>query len=491
MPNLEEVFKTSGVPTYTFVEPQEYPRLLIGLRTAGRSVIIEGPSGIGKTTAVMTALSALKMGDHVTLLSARNPQDIEYIAALPSLGEVGTVIIDDFHRLDTEVRASLADYMKTLADSENKAVKVVVLGINRAGENLIDLANDLVNRITIIRFEQNPDFKVTELIEKGEAALNASFNVGDEIVETSNGSFYLAQMFCQEILASLRIMETSDSLYRTEVSMEQIKSTIWDRLGAVFRERCELFCLGVRRRIEGRAPYLHILNWLANSGDWTLSLDSAIRTNTKLGGSAGQVVKKGFLEKLVEENDDIKDVLHFDAQSHQLTVEDPQFLFFIRNIPWKQFAHDLGYKSIEFSRRYDFALSFAGSNRDVAEALFNSLAQRDVEVFYDRNEQYRMLAKDIEEYLLPIYQSEAESILVILGPDYPERYWTRMESNAFKERLGDGSVVPIYFSNAPPSPFDEARRLGGIVIDRAKSLEQQIEAIADQLMLSYEESREA
>src|SRR5699024_9632734 len=56
---LEDVFKLSGVPGVTFVEPVEYTRLLVSLRTAGRGVVIEGPSGIGKTSAVAKALSHL------------------------------------------------------------------------------------------------------------------------------------------------------------------------------------------------------------------------------------------------------------------------------------------------------------------------------------------------------------------------------------------------------------------------------------------------
>src|SRR5688500_9128733 len=58
-PKLEEVFKTSGLPTFTFVQPVEYSQLLIAIRTAGRGVVIEGPSGIGKTTAVEKALDEL------------------------------------------------------------------------------------------------------------------------------------------------------------------------------------------------------------------------------------------------------------------------------------------------------------------------------------------------------------------------------------------------------------------------------------------------
>ncbi len=50
---LQQVFVLSGVPVYTFVQPVEYIQLLVALRTAGRGIVIEGPSGIGKTTAVM------------------------------------------------------------------------------------------------------------------------------------------------------------------------------------------------------------------------------------------------------------------------------------------------------------------------------------------------------------------------------------------------------------------------------------------------------
>ncbi len=56
-PKLEEVFKLSGIPTFTFVEPVEYKKIIVSLRTPGRGIVIEGPSGIGKTCAVMKALA--------------------------------------------------------------------------------------------------------------------------------------------------------------------------------------------------------------------------------------------------------------------------------------------------------------------------------------------------------------------------------------------------------------------------------------------------
>ena len=59
LPRMEEVFKLSGLPTHTFVQPVEYGKLLVSLRSPGRGVIVEGPSGIGKTTAVLKALAEL------------------------------------------------------------------------------------------------------------------------------------------------------------------------------------------------------------------------------------------------------------------------------------------------------------------------------------------------------------------------------------------------------------------------------------------------
>jgi len=49
------------------------------------------------------------------VLTARKPADRELIAALPGMGDAGTVIIDDFHRLEEPVKHGIADYLKALA----------------------------------------------------------------------------------------------------------------------------------------------------------------------------------------------------------------------------------------------------------------------------------------------------------------------------------------------------------------------------------------
>jgi predicted AAA+ superfamily ATPase len=185
MKKLEEVFKKSGLPTYTFVEPSEYKTLLVSIRTPGRGTIVEGPSGIGKTTSVLRIIDSLGDDKAVTKLSGRKPDDYDLIAALPEMGEVGLVLIDDFHRLPDHIKFLLADYIKLLADREDSQSKIIVVGINKAGQSLINYASDLTGRIDTISFEANPEQKVEELVTLGERALNVEINIKHDIVRES------------------------------------------------------------------------------------------------------------------------------------------------------------------------------------------------------------------------------------------------------------------------------------------------------------------
>ncbi|MFI4973409.1 MAG: TIR domain-containing protein [Caulobacterales bacterium] len=137
---------------------------------------------------------------------------------------------------------------------------------------------------------------------------------------------------------------------------------------------------------------------------------------------------------------------------------------------------------MDFPSRYDFALSFSGSDRRIAEALFNALSEFEMEVFYDKNEQHRILAEDVEEYLAPIYASDAQLVVCILGPDYPKKIWTKFESTQFKDRFRSGEVIPIVLSTAPLGVFDSAAQVGHIDWDAGGDFDGQIAAAADLLV---------
>jgi hypothetical protein len=477
---LEDVFKLSGVPEVTFVEPIEFPRLVVALRTKGRGVVIEGPSGIGKTSAVSKALLKLDPDSPSSTLelTARKKYDRDLIAALPSIRDAGLVVIDDFHRLPPKLRGDIADYLKVLADEEREDTKIVVIGINEAGQSLLSFAPDLSGRIEVIKFGVNPDDRVRQLINLGCEALNIDFPIADEIIADAVGSFNIAQTLCHDACLTAGITESQEPHVSLTSSYELVRERVLDRLATTFYRRAELFAKGNKLRREGRAPYLQILRWLALSDEWTIDLDREMAKHPTLRGSVSQVVEKGHLANLlVEKADQLGMLLHYDPDSHVLAVEDPKFFFFIKNLAWNRFAERIGYFDVSFSSRYDFALSFAGPDRDIAELIYSGLSAEEHSVFYDRNEQDRILAENVEEYLAPIYKSEATYVIAILGLEYPTRIWTKFESTQFKDRFGDNSVIPIWFAGLNYGAFDISREVGGETIDRAQPLEGQVNRI--------------
>ncbi len=491
MKKLEEVFKRSGVPTYTFVEPIEYRSLLVSIRTPGRGTIVEGPSGIGKTTCVLQIIKSIEGGASILKLSGRNPDDYDLIAALPEMGNIGIVLIDDFHRLPDAIKFGIADFIKLLADTEDVKSKVIIVGINKAGQSLISYASDLTGRIDTIPFESNPEDKVEELIEKGQMALNISINIKDEVVRESQGSFHLAQMLCHETCVDAGILEESTERQVLTSSIEVIRERVLSDLAKTFFEKAKLFATGPRLRREGRAPYFFLLHWLALGKEWSLNVNDTLRQKPEHRGSVGQIVDKGFLSDHISKNTSLQDVIHYDKDTTELSVEDPKFVFYLRNLLWTKFCGKIGYKSVEFDSRYDYALSFAGADREIAEFLFEYLSAHELSVFYDKNEQHRILAENVEDYLSPIYKSEASFVIVLLGREYPKRIWTKFESEQFKERFGESSVIPIWFSDAPPGMFDETTKVGGITLDVSLQKSHEMERIGDLLCRKIQEYKES
>lgn len=486
---LEDVFKTSGTPTYTFVKPSEYTKLLVALRTKGRGLVIEGPSGIGKTTSINKALEDAGLNSSVLLLSARKKEDVELIQYLPEIGDIGIVVVDDFHVLPNEIKKALSDFMKILADEDTVSSKLILIGINKAGDSLISFSPDLNNRIDTIKFEANPDEKIEEMLNLGEIALKIEVNIKKEIIDESKGSFHIAQLLAKETCICSEVTDNESSKLETDTSIETVKAKVHQELGRLFYQKARIFAIGSKLRKEGRAPYLHLLNWLSNSADWSIQVDEILSTHPEMKLSINQVVEKGFLKKLIDENPLLQDVIHYDDESNILTIEDPKFLFFLRNILWNKFAQQIGFIGIEFKKPYDFALSFAGEKRELAELISQKLAEREITVFYDKDEQHRILASNVEDYLAPIYNSEAEYVVVLLSKEYPKKIWTKFESDQFKQRFGENAIIPIWFSDTDVSLFDESRKYGGLTYDVTKNINEEAEKIVHTLSKKLETKR--
>lgn len=467
---VQEVFTVSGVPTHTFVKPSGYSRLSVALATPGRGVIIEGPSGIGKSTAVTKALQELGLAGNVTMLSARNTGDVEYIGMLPEIRDFGTVVIDDFHRLEDAAKRAISDLLKIAADQQDPKRKLVIIGINEAGRSLIDSSShDVANRIEVVKFESEPASRIEALIAAGEQALNISIAAKSLIVTNSAGSFYIAQLLCWNACVEADVLEGADALQQVPTPYATVQRRVVERQRDRFGDAVRNFARGTKFRPGGRAPYLHILRWLSESETWGIHVLDEMRKHPSEKASVGQVRDKGYLANLCE-LPAISKVLHFDPNTNILSVEDPMLVYYLRSISWPEFIREVGFTKVDYDESYDVALSFAGEDRRYAENLRDALEDFGHLVFYDMTEQHLMLGQRVEDYLAPIYESGSRYVVAILGIQYGRKRWTLFEADHYKDRLDAGEVIPIWAKGMPPAPFDRMRELGGLEFEPSGDL---------------------
>lgn len=489
---LEEVFKDSGIPTFTFVESQEYLRTKVALRTKGKGVIIEGPSGIGKTSCVKKIIEELGE-ENPRFLTPLKPSELEIInQIIESPENAGTVIIDDFHRLDEFTKNAFANLLKVGADESRTDFKLVLIGINQAGESLINLNREINNRITIIRFERNSEDKVRELITKGENVMNVTFKDKEGIVQKSAGSFHVAQMLCQRMCIENDVDEKKDVIFEISTPLEDVVDLLVKEMDLAYGEGIKIFARGNRNRTGGNRPYYRLLTFLSKSPAGTINMNDLKRQHPELKGSIIQItdkkntIGKSYLTQLIEKHDSIKNMLYYDIVSNTLTIEDPKVLFYLRNKNMDKLAVECGFNLEKKTYIYDFAISFAGEKRDYAEALVKELTDLGLTVFYDNDHTEEILGSDIETYLRPIYESESQYVIVFLDKFYPKKIWTTFESEAFRNRFGENAVIPIIFDDLKFDPTSKYYNKGSFTISSTKDVGSQIKILADILFRKVE-----
>ena len=483
-PKLHQVFTITGKPTYTFVRPGLYNRLRAALQTPGLGVVVEGPSGVGKTTAVTKAIEETRE-EEVTLLNARDKSDREVIHRLPE-GVSGTVVIDEFHRLDKDQKDVLANLMKIESDRDGDNLKIVIVGINNAGRSLIDSSPDLTYRVEFFRFGMESEEKIDELIRKGEHALNVDIRSRRSIIENAQGSFYIAQTLCKYACIESGIWEKNDSVREVNVPYEKIKEIALEKNRITFDEVVRKFARGPKFRRAGKAPYYHILKWMTESPTWSLNVAEEMKKHPNEKQSVSNVLKDGLVSLCKKEG--IVKYLHYDKDTRVLSLEDPMLGYYLKSIEWKEFARDVGFINVDRDKEFDVALTFAGEDRPFVEKLKECLEELDYSVFYDYDQQHYILGQDVEEYLSPIYSEKCRYVVVVLGEKYGIKQWPRLEYQNYHDRIGAGEVLIVRSKKVPHSFTDELSGIGSLTYDPDEDLGKQARDIAQVISDKFEDS---
>jgi hypothetical protein len=111
--------------------------------------------------------------------------------------------------------------------------------------------------------------------------------------------------------------------------------------------------------------------------------------------------------------------------------------------------------------RFDFAISFSGAQRSVAQEIAEGLKSAGFTVFYDKDEVYELLGEDGEIYLRKLYSAEARFYVVLVSRQYDKSFWTNVELDAIRSRESlehhEGVLLPVIVGSFRPKWLSRER----------------------------------
>jgi len=362
---VEEVFRTEGVPEFTFVRPPNFNEILVDIRNPGKPVIIEGQSGTGKTTTVRKIIEEYLPHGTFEYLSARKAQDIPKILQIADGVTGGKFIIDDFHRLENETQAKIANIVKVAAEEfgESSFPKVVIIGINKVGSELIHLVHDIAKRCGIHRIKPASLETTSELILKGESKLGITLAQHDKVFEETKGDYWLTQLVCQSICLINNITETSADKPALRFEIATLRGRVTERLDHFYQETVKEFCRGKRFR-STNDPYLKLLRCVSEQDSSIVDITELANANPDVRGSINNV-KETRLAILIESKPVCERYFYYNPETKHFAIEDPALFYYLKHLNWDNLRKACGFRAGERDFDFDFALSFAGENRSI------------------------------------------------------------------------------------------------------------------------------
>ena len=96
---------------------------------------------------------------------------------------------------------------------------------------------------------------------------------------------------------------------------------------------------------------------------------------------------------------------------------------------------------------FDVAISFAGTERELAEKLAERLRAAGIAVFYDNFYPEHLWGKNLTAFLDEIYRKRAKFCVVFVSAEYKDRKWTNHELKSAQakalEQKGVEYILPV------------------------------------------------
>jgi hypothetical protein len=307
------------------------------------------------------------------------------------------------------------------------------------------LVPDVAKRVGIHRIQAGTRPDIERLIREGSRALNVLIRDIEPIFTETRGDYWLTQQLCQTICTINEVLETLQEQRTIEFEMVTVRKKVIEKLSPAFYPAVKDFCRGVRFR-PNNDPYLKLLQKIGQQDSSLVDLNDLANSNEEVRGSINNI-KESRLAILLSNKPGCGRHFYYNSETKNFAIEDPALFYFVKHLDWARLRHDCGFRAAGRDVEYDFAISFAGENRDLAREIVLQLEILDAHVFYDEHFEANFLGRVWSAEFERIFGRDSRLVICLLDKHYREKIWPTFERECFLPRVPDGNVIPIFLDD--------------------------------------------
>jgi len=216
-------------------------------------------------------------------------------------------------------------------------------------------------------------------------------------------------------------------------------------LDNTYNEPVKEFCRGRRFRATND-PYFRLLKTISEQSSSVVDLNELANANPDNKGSINNI-KEHRISILLDSKPICEQYFYYNSNTKNFAIEDPALFYYMKHLNWEEMRMACGFRNTSNNYQFDFAISFAGENRELAKNIADLLTLLDCTVFYDEYYEANYLGQTWSKQFSEIFGNQARYVVCLLDIHHSEKIWPNFEREIFTPRVHEESVIPIYLDN--------------------------------------------
>jgi hypothetical protein len=254
--------------------------------------------------------------------------------------------------------------------------------------------------------------------------------------------------------------------------IDNTRNRVAARLEHGYSESVKEFCRGKRFR-SSNDPYYKLLREVSRQDSSIIDIQMLANNAPAVKGSIDNIKEKR-LGRLLDSKPVCGRYFYYNSETKNFAIEDPALFYYLKHLDWEVLRQECGFKHTDKDYEFDFAISFAGENRDIARHIALQLEIMDCSVFFDELFENNYLGKAWGKAFEEIFRQRSRLVICLLDKYHREKIWPTFERECFTPRIADEAVIPVFLDDTifPGIPQD----IIGIKFNRdmEKSLDDQV-----------------